>query len=309
MRKNLLLGIALLASAATSAQSIYWPCTVTRADGTINISATNDGASSTIKASDATPGEDFKALTNDDGTGKTTAIKDQTGANINFPDDTYAMIGWHPITGNSESNPETNAAEAETAGCYVDFTIEEEDVNKDLTGLKSVSFTVSKVGTDAVKMNCRLLGEGDGNISSDFLINAENALTMGDEYKETDNSKAAPWNESANGYNPSRNDGSKGASGGANSTGVSNVKINIPAEIIAKNPYKLTLRLVGILIANNKQLAFNNVSFNFGETIPTGIQTIKSEKASNVIYNVAGQQVDSNYKGLVIKNGRKMIQK
>jgi hypothetical protein len=34
----------------------------------------------------------------------------------------------------------------------------------------------------------------------------------------------------------------------------------------------------------------------------------KNSNASNAIFNVAGQKVDKNYKGLVIKNGKKMIQ-
>ena len=42
----------------------------------------------------------------------------------------------------------------------------------------------------------------------------------------------------------------------------------------------------------------------------TGIATVKTVKAkSNVIYNLAGQRVDANYKGVVIMNGKKMIQK
>lgn len=41
-----------------------------------------------------------------------------------------------------------------------------------------------------------------------------------------------------------------------------------------------------------------------------GIQGVKAVKANNgLIYNLAGQRVDSNYKGLVIKNGQKAIQK
>ena len=41
----------------------------------------------------------------------------------------------------------------------------------------------------------------------------------------------------------------------------------------------------------------------------TGIQAIKNVKSeSNVIYNLAGQKVDAAFKGIVIKNGRKMIQ-
>jgi hypothetical protein len=41
----------------------------------------------------------------------------------------------------------------------------------------------------------------------------------------------------------------------------------------------------------------------------TGIQTVKAEEANAPIYNLAGQRVDANYKGVVIKNGQKMIQK
>ena len=41
-----------------------------------------------------------------------------------------------------------------------------------------------------------------------------------------------------------------------------------------------------------------------------GIQGVKVVKANNgYIYNLAGQRVDSNYKGVVIKNGQKAIQK
>ena len=43
----------------------------------------------------------------------------------------------------------------------------------------------------------------------------------------------------------------------------------------------------------------------------TGIETISatSNAASGVIYNLSGQQVDSYYRGIVIKNGHKYIQK
>lgn len=41
----------------------------------------------------------------------------------------------------------------------------------------------------------------------------------------------------------------------------------------------------------------------------TGITIIKAVQAETPLYNVAGQRVDANYKGVVIKNGQKMIQK
>ena len=43
----------------------------------------------------------------------------------------------------------------------------------------------------------------------------------------------------------------------------------------------------------------------------TGIATVKktANAQSNAIFNLAGQRVDANYKGVVIVNGKKMIQK
>jgi hypothetical protein len=42
----------------------------------------------------------------------------------------------------------------------------------------------------------------------------------------------------------------------------------------------------------------------------TGISAVAAAKAENAVrYNVAGQMVTSSYKGLVIVNGKKMIQK
>jgi len=42
----------------------------------------------------------------------------------------------------------------------------------------------------------------------------------------------------------------------------------------------------------------------------SGIQAVKNVKAeSNVIYNLAGQRVDANFKGVVVVNGQKKIQK
>ena len=43
----------------------------------------------------------------------------------------------------------------------------------------------------------------------------------------------------------------------------------------------------------------------------TGISTPVTMRASDngAIYNLAGQKVDSTYKGVVIKNGKKMLQR
>jgi hypothetical protein len=52
-----------------------------------------------------------------------------------------------------------------------------------------------------------------------------------------------------------------------------------------------------------------NLVLGTKETL-AGIAPVKAEKAGNgLIYNLAGQRVDASYKGLVIKDGKKMIQK
>ena len=55
--------------------------------------------------------------------------------------------------------------------------------------------------------------------------------------------------------------------------------------------------------------AFYSLGTNFGET--TGISSVenKVEKADAPVYNLAGQLVGKDYKGLVIKNGKKFVSK
>ncbi|MBR5749215.1 MAG: hypothetical protein IKY01_10590 [Prevotella sp.] len=48
---------------------------------------------------------------------------------------------------------------------------------------------------------------------------------------------------------------------------------------------------------------------DFDAAKATGIQAVKAAQADGVIYNLAGQRVDANYKGVVIMNGQKKIQK
>jgi hypothetical protein len=46
----------------------------------------------------------------------------------------------------------------------------------------------------------------------------------------------------------------------------------------------------------------------YNAAVATGIQGVKTVKAqSSAIYNLAGQRVDANYKGVVIMNGKKVV--
>ena len=42
---------------------------------------------------------------------------------------------------------------------------------------------------------------------------------------------------------------------------------------------------------------------------PTAIQTLKARTADDAIYNLSGQRVDASYKGIVIRNGRRILQR
>lgn len=66
-------------------------------------------------------------------------------------------------------------------------------------------------------------------------------------------------------------------------------------------------------VSGNNQADMNYklyLSRTAADAATTGISNIKAAASNNgAIYNIAGQRVANDYKGLVIKNGKKMIQK
>jgi len=80
----------------------------------------------------------------------------------------------------------------------------------------------------------------------------------------------------------------------------------VPTQFVVKSNYTNY---------NGRRCWFDNLkiqSITAGATEPiTGVETIKATDKVNdgAIYNLAGQKVDKDYKGLLIKNGKKMIQK
>ena len=52
-----------------------------------------------------------------------------------------------------------------------------------------------------------------------------------------------------------------------------------------------------------------NITLLKVERKSTGITHVLDVKVNGAVYNLAGQKVSENYKGVVIQNGRKMIQK
>ncbi len=65
-----------------------------------------------------------------------------------------------------------------------------------------------------------------------------------------------------------------------------------------------------IVMNPNNQMGLYGFQFTAGGD--TGVETIKTEKVWNAnapMYNLSGQQVDKSYKGIVIQNGRKFVNK
>ena len=73
---------------------------------------------------------------------------------------------------------------------------------------------------------------------------------------------------------------------------------------------KLTIGIKKVEHPGCDWTVWDNFELEYYGAIEDGIETVLSTKVLNgVIYNLAGQKVDANYKGVVIKNGKKMLQK
>ena len=61
----------------------------------------------------------------------------------------------------------------------------------------------------------------------------------------------------------------------------------------------------------NSKVSLDDISLTkTGEyQTPTGIKNVEKIQNTGVIYNLAGQKVSNSFKGIVVKDGRKMIKK
>ena len=76
----------------------------------------------------------------------------------------------------------------------------------------------------------------------------------------------------------------------------------VPAEAVGSKWFKMTRSQSATNLFITKLVILGNSS--------TGISEVKQAKVDNgFVYNLSGQRVDASYKGLVIKNGQKFIQK
>lgn len=61
--------------------------------------------------------------------------------------------------------------------------------------------------------------------------------------------------------------------------------------------------------ANEAEVTPDPYTFTVTRSVPTAVEGISVEKADGAIYNVFGQKVDETYRGIVIKNGKKYLQR
>lgn len=92
------------------------------------------------------------------------------------------------------------------------------------------------------------------------------------------------------------------------------IPVQGPEDYVAKRYYKVDVNLPADLKGNvafrvgcgGSQVQVYHVSIEHGST---AVETINGVANENAVYNMMGVKVNDSYKGIVIKNGKKLIQK
>ncbi len=276
MKKSLLVA-ALFAAVSASAQTV-WTCDFTDAavlSGTSTVS--------TIKVHDITYGTGIKAPeTAQD------SYKDGTGAKVTFESlGQNARIKWVPAWVNGTEGTPNDIDAAVAADQLINFKMEETDNAKYLS-VGFVKMDATRIGTDAVRMNVKFVGEGDqGAYDSGWLITADNWEAIAEGY--------GSWND--NGYQPSREDCSKGAPSTHPTDACSHLTITAPADM-PQDLYELTVQVVFYGIADNKGFMLHNVSVYEAGADNISSTVADAEVVATEYFTVAGQQIAAPVKGI-----------
>ena len=300
MKKQLLFAAAMFVSIAASAQTVVYPCTSTSEDGknatAVNNNATIEGSTS-IEAATISWGAGIKEPSTCQKTHKNLG-----GESLNyFEDGTTCITKWVPVVASDAAIK--NLEEAYSAGQYIDFKISETDKTKYLD-IKSIAFNAARYGTDAVRINAKLLigSDGAGETETEWLFTGDTweSYTGGEGF----------WTEATGaegeipGYGPAREDASKANTNDKNEDGFSNIVIPT-SDIIPADAYEVTLRICVYGIGNNKAMGLNNVTFT-SENISAGVENVRVDTPSvdARTYNLGGRAAKS---GLLIQKGKKYI--
>ena len=304
MKKCLLFAAALFACTAISAQTVVWSCETASSDGkaidgTANLAGTVTG-SETIDASDITYGAGILAPTTCQ-----QKYKDAAGTSFSYAPDDYAIIKWVPSCDGTAVPTIKTVSEAEGAGQYIDFYIYENDETKFLN-LSDIKMDAVRLGTDAVRMNVKIIGNS-GEYDSGWLINGDNWSSISGGVGSWTDGETADG-DLIPGYQPSREDATKPNS---SEEGCSHLTIPAPADMPTDVLYEMTVRVLVYGIPNAKALGLHNVTINLGDgtTGIAGVEVKEEVDANAPVYNIAGQRVSKDAKGLVIVNGKKYLRK
>ena len=92
--------------------------------------------------------------------------------------------------------------------------------------------------------------------------------------------------------------------------GINNVESEYKGDIYAKHVKNVFLQDQGTASKITVEGIYFGTEAAYNAAVAAGIQGVKTVNAQNgAVFNLAGQRVDANYKGVVIVNGQKKIQK
>lgn len=146
--------------------------------------------------------------------------------------------------------------------------------------LKNVSLNMARFGTDGGTVTLSYQIDGaDAEVLDESLIPARNNKSKEDDAKGEEEKYTAAYSKRVR---------------------------NVPA---ASSSIKLIAKFTGL--ATNKQIGYAQVSLQTGAENPiANISSVSTNaQANGVAYNLAGQKVADDFKGLVIVNGKKLIRK
>ena len=195
------------------------------------------------------------------------------------------------------------------------------------------------MGTNILKVSCDLFIQGLSNRSVGFLLNNANDSTICGMYRNYYNATTTTntlnvdeskiWAKSGGTYN----DASPAGAEDATANPLEKTNFEMVFDYGTKTAYCTVSSINGT--ATSDPVAFSEIPVKYIlkcdydnkfatrrcwfdnlkiqrilAGVPAGIETVKAAvKADGAIYNLAGQKVGKSFKGIVVKDGRKMIQK
>lgn len=156
--------------------------------------------------------------------------------------------------------------------------------------------------------------KGDSVMSLKVSNGAQNTITLAEGQKAVRLTFYSYVNAASNTFNPAKAAGWKEVYGVDYDVNEVPMGAYVDLRDCGSNPdvrvYDLDFVQGSITFTNaNQQLAFVAVlELATPETV-TGIKNMNTEVSNGIVYNVAGQKVNAGFKGLAIKNGKKVIMK